>query len=409
MKSEKKISLYSTVEKILEQAKSKPDNIERFLSIQRMATIGSLSGRIAHNLNNILGGILGYSQLLQNELDPASDAFRQASVIEQATKRASKLISQFLILSDNPRSQKGPNDPKKLVEHVVSVLKSGFGKNTSIDIHFNHKSKRIWADFSLMSQVLLNVGLNAREAMPSGGVLKLQTGLSSLYDVSKNKYIKNYPANFVVFKISDTGVGINSEIMPLIFDPFFTTKESTMAGGLGLTLAKGIVADHNGEIKVFSKVGEGTTFEIYIPVIREINSAEKEGDMNMEDRTGEGELILVVDDEEDLRAMAKTIFENKGYRVLLAKDGETAIKAYREHADEIRLIILDIVMPGIDGVQIYQEFKAKGSGAKIILTSGYLEDFKIQNVLSQGVESFVPKPWDLPNLLRETRRVLDGF
>lgn len=408
MNSENKSPLYSTIERILEQVKSKQDIIERFLFIQRMATIGSFSGRIAHNLNNILGGILGYSQLLQNELEPSSDAWRQASVIEQATKRASALISQFLILSDIQRSPKGPIEPQKLLEQVVKILESGFSKNISIYTQFNHKSKKIWADFSLMIQVLLNICLNAREAMPSGGELTLQTALSSLHSVNKKK-MKGLTANYVVFKISDTGTGIKNEILPLIFDPFFTTKENTMAGGLGLTIVKGIVEDHHGKIKVFSKFGEGTTVKIYIPVMSGAETVKKAEQVNSEDYEGEGELILVVDDEEDLRAMAKAIFENKGYRVLLAKDGETAIKAYRKHADKIKLIILDIVMPGIDGVQIYQEFKAKGSHAKIILTSGYLEDSKIQNVLSQGIESFVPKPWDLPNLLKETRRVLNSF
>ncbi|MFQ5825633.1 MAG: response regulator [bacterium] len=397
--------LRTTIENIQKNLECEKDNIKKYLYTQRLASLGHLVGDIAHKFNNILGGILGYSQLLQNEIEPTSDAYRHALVIEKAAKRATKLISQLRLFINSHVYEKKPVCPEKLVKEVVTILESTFNKNIKINIQFNHSNEKILADFSAMCQALVNVCLNARDAMPDGGTLVIQTAISREKGRVQYSTKKNLSKKYVVFKIKDSGVGIAKKNLPLIFEPFFTTKDLEIGSGLGLTIVEGIVKDHRGKIKVYSKIGEGTTFEIYLPTtIKTCNYPEMPA--FVEDELGEGELIMVVDDEEVILNMAKNIFEKKGYKVLLADNGESAIKIYNEHADEIKLIILDMILPDIGGACVCQKIKAKGFKSKIILTSGYTNKSTINNMFKQGVESFVPKPWDLPELLKETKRVL---
>lgn len=399
--------LRTTIERIQENLEYGKGDIEKYLYSQRLASLGHLIGDIAHKFNNILGGILGYSQLLQNELEPNSDACRHALVIEKAAKRAATLISQLHIFVTNQVYQKKPVDPEKLVKDVVTILESTFNKNIRINIQFNHGTEKILADFPSMCQVLMNICLNARDAMPDGGNLLIQTEVSRHHGKVQRNAAKKSSKKFLVFKIRDSGVGIDKRILPHIFEPLFTTKEPEKGCGLGLALVDGIVKEHQGKVKVHSTIGKGTTFEIYLPAVTESVNCTESPEV-VESELGEGELILLVDDEEYIRNMAKTIFEKKGYRIILAENGESAIKIYNQYAEEIKLIILDMILPDIDGTHVCQKIKAKCSKSKIILTSGYTNDSTVNSMLEQGVESFVPKPWDLPQLLKETKRVLKG-
>lgn len=399
--------LRSTIDRIQENLEREKDNIEKYLRLQRLASLGNLVGDIAHKLNNILGGILGYSQLLQKELDPTSDVHRHGLIIEKAAKRAAKLISQLKIFANSQVYEKKPVYPENLVQEVVAILESVFNKNIKIDVQFDHNNQMILADFSSMCQVLLNVCINARDAMPDGGKLVIQTKLSTENDQGQNSTKRNSSRKYVVFEISDSGGGIEEKNLPHIFEPFFTTKEPEKGSGLGLTIVEGIVKEHQGKVNVSSKKGEGTTFEIYLPATNKTSEYPENSPVD-EDELGEGELIMVVEDEADLRDMAKSIFERKGYRVLVADNGESAIKICDEYKDEIRLIILDMILPDINGALVCQEIRAKGCKSKIILTSGYTNNSTINNMFKQGIESFVPKPWDLPELIKETKRILKG-
>ncbi|MFQ5708684.1 MAG: response regulator [bacterium] len=390
MKSVRLHALRSTVDKILRSAHSEQDHVEKFLSTQKLACIGKFTGDIAHKLNNILGGILGYSQLLQEELEPTSNAFKQACEIESASKRAAKILTQLLIISDDKIVKKRAIDPEEVIQDVVTIFENSLKKKVSLSVHFNHKSRKIWANYALLSQALMNLCLNARDAIIGDGHITIETELLN---------------DEIVFKIQDTGTGIKEELLPFIFEPFFTTKEEGIGSGLGLTVVDGIVRHHKGEIKVLSEEDKGSTFTVAMPVAQEAHSNSKKR-RDSEDLLGEGELIMVVDDEKDLREIAKKIFEKKGYRVLLAEDGSSALRVFNECEEEIKLVILDLIMPGLDGAQVYNELKTKESDTKIILTSGYTKDTTVQTIIDEGTESFVAKPWEVTELLRITKEVL---
>ncbi|MFQ5752133.1 MAG: ATP-binding protein, partial [bacterium] len=365
MNIRKKQTLLSTIERIQADLQSNPENVVKYLHSQQLANIGNMVGGIAHTFNNILGGILGYAQLLKEELPQNSDPYRHAAVIEKAAKRASKLLSQLHIISNkNHIYQKVPIDPIALVEEVVSIIKSCFPRNIRITTAFHHDAERILADFPSMCQVLMNICLNAKESMPHGGDLKIQT------DLARKKEVQNlcgFDENeqYVVFKISDTGSGIKKKDLPHIFEPFFSTKGANGGSGFGLTIVEAIVKDLHGGVSVCSRFGKGSSFIVYLP------STVPVARVRTEKLQGKGEVILVVDDEEDLREMAKKILERKGFRVLLADTGPNAIKVFEENAQDIQLVLLDMILPGIDGAQVYQKLKKNGTKPKIILTSGY--------------------------------------
>lgn len=388
--------LQSTIKKIFEKSASKQEYANRFLEVQRMAGIGHFAASIAHNLKNVMGGILGYSQLMKEELEPDSDFFRQIEQIEKASRRASEILTRLLFFSNRQQGLQKVIDPGTVLDEVVNILNNNTKRNIKIHTKVNHQAARIYADSILISQALLNVCLNSFDAMPYGGHLRLDLDVATDAEAQQQSYVR--------FKISDTGVGIPDEVLSRVFEPFFTTKEIGKGAGLGLTIVDGIVKEHKGNIAISSKVNEGTTVELAFPVTtRQVYESHSDP---TDDLIGDGDLILVVDDEEDLRLMAKKIFEKKGYRVLLAHDGKSAIQTFRRHATEIRLVILDLIMPGLDGFQIYQELKASGDRLKIILTSGYPKNTSIENLIKQGVESFIPKPWEINELLEETKRVL---
>ncbi len=398
-------SLRATIERIKNNLDFGSENIEKYLYSQRLSSLGHLVCDIAHKFNNILGGILGYSQLLLNDLEPNSNAHRQVLVIEKATQRAAKLISMLHILASDHVYEKKLICPEKVVKEVAAILENTFNKNIQIEVRLYHDNEKIRVDFLSICHALLNVCLNARDAMSNGGKLIIETKLT--FEKNKAQEIKKKDSSrkYVVFKISDTGVGIEEENFPFIFEPFFTTREYGQGSGLGLTIVEGIVKEHQGKIKVHSQKGKGTTFEICLPAVSKVPRGRKKPP-EVENELGQGELILLVDDEEDLREMAKTIFEKKGYRVLLAKDGQSAIHTYTQYKNDIKLIILDMVLPDLDSEQICQQIKSQGAKPKIIVTSGYTDGSTINNIFKHGADSFVPKPWHLPELLKETRRVI---
>ncbi len=391
MKSNTEQPLFDTLECIKKELESNPENLEKYLQILRLASVGEMMGELGHTFNNILGGILGYSQLLKEHLPEGSDALRQAEVIEKASRRASRLVSQMQFFTQKQTGQKRIVDPKQIVTEIRSILESGFNKNIKIITQCNHDSARLSVDLAAIYQTLLNICRNCKNAMPEGGELTIRTKLKG---------------QFVTFEISDTGIGINSNDLPHIFEPFFSKKESGFASGMGLAIAKAIVKDHQGEIVAESEVGKGTVLRVFLPVVppsgKPITATERQDTFTKAD----GELIMVVDDEEDLCEMAKRILEKRGFKVVTAGSGETAIEVFENHADEIKLVILDMILPDGDGTKVYKKIKELNPNSKIILTSGYIHNAPFQELIDSNKEKFLPKPWDLPELIQEAERVL---
>ncbi len=391
MKSNADQPLFDNLKCIKNDLESNPENLEKYFQILKLASVGEMMGEISHTFNNILGGILGYSQLLKEQLQEGSDALRQAEVIEKASKRASKLVSQMQFFSQKQSYQKRIVDPKQIVTEVALILESTFNKNIKITTQFNHGSARLFVDLAAIYQILLNICRNCKDAMPEGGELAMRTELKD---------------QFVTFEISDTGFGIDSNDLPHIFEPFFSRKESGFASGMGLAVAEAIVKDNQGRIVAESEVGKGTVFRVFLPTAKPSVKLTKSADNQDKFMKADGELIMVVDDEEDLREMAKRIFEKRGFKVVIAGSGETAIKVFEKHANEIKLVILDMILPEGDGTKVYKKIKELSKDSKIILTSGYIHNAPFQELIENNQENFLPKPWDITELIEEAERVL---
>ena len=392
MKSNAEQPLFDNLKCIKKDLESNPENLEKYLQILRLASVGEMMGELSHTFNNILGGILGYSQLLKEQMLEGSDALRQAEVIEKASRRASKLVSQMQFFTQKQTGQKRIVDPKQIVTEIASILESTFNKNIKIITQCDHGTARLSVDLTAIYQILFNICRNCKNAMPEGGELAIRTKLQD---------------QLVIFEISDTGFGIHSNDLPHIFEPFFSKKESGLVSGMGLAIAEAIAKDHDGKIVAESEVGKGTVFRVFLPVVQPSEKPNKSIDKQDTFTKANGELIMVVDDEEDLCEMAKRIFEKRGFKVVIAGSGKTAIEVFQNHADEIKLVILDMILPEGDGTKVYKKIKELNKNSKIILTSGYIHNAPFQELLENNEEHFLPKPWDLPELIQEAERVLE--
>ncbi len=398
------LALTSTIERLKELLATDPQNLERFLASQRYSAIGAMVRNIAHTFNNVLGGILGYSQLLKDEVEEGSHAYRHALIIEGAAKRAANLVSQIYVMSNHTQGhERRIIDPQLLVEEVVALLKSSFPPNIAFATVFNHHGRRVLVDYPNLCQVLLHICMNARDAMPEGGELTIATYLS---DKAEGANLAAEVDEYVLFKIADTGTGIAAELLPYIFETFVSTREKKVAGGLGMTIARAIVQDHGGDIFVKSEPGKGAIVTVRIPAAPAQPPAVES--LPLEDETGneQSRAILVVDDEEELRDLAKSIFERKGFRVLLAENGESALNIFEDHFDDIGVILLDVSMPGLGAEHVYQRLQESNHRVKIILTSGHARYSAHLKFLERAKLPFFPKPWDLPELLKEVSRLL---
>ncbi|MFQ5641385.1 MAG: response regulator [bacterium] len=367
-----------------------------------LAIVGNIVGGTAHTFNNILGGILGYSQLLLQQLEPSSRSFRQASIIEKAAKRATKLTSQLHFWS-NPvfPFQKSIVEPGRFIDEVLSTVQPSLAENILLVVRLDHQSYNMTADIHWLSKAIINIIINAAEAMPEGGKLTLRTFVSKAPKVTAKSFEK-----YIIFRISDTGVGIKTQHLSHIFEPYFRHEKSGAHLGLGLTMAQAIVMYHGGHISVKSQVGAGSLFDVYLPVVKKklpVHNVKNKGGHVLSDE----KVILVVDDENDLRTLAKTIFERKGYKVLLAENGHDAVRVFRKHADKIQLIILDLILPGMDPSEVYQKLREVKDEQKMILTSGYNEESPTLHFLKDCDDYFISKPWDVPRLVERVHELVD--
>jgi len=397
----KEEQLQELLTKLENSLKASPENIISFSHLSKLANIGQLTMGISHTFNNILGGILGYSQLLKSELGGNEDCVRQASVIEAAARRASKLVAQLQFHSYKNKPCISIIDPQVIVDEVVLLTTSSFPKNIKISSRCNHEGANVMVDMPSICQALLNICFNARDAMYEGGDLAIETFLDN--DGKNSDEIKT---ECVIFRISDTGVGIPKELLTRIFQPFFTTKEDTLASGLGLTIAEGIIKSHEGDISVHPGAEKGTTFDVRLPCKQTSYVPENKSISKSIDE--KEQLIMVVDDEKDLCQMAQKILEKKGYKVLLASSGKNAIEIYEEKHKSINLVILDMIMPGVDGSKVYHALRNISTKPKLIVTSGYVHNAPFQNIIDSGNVTFIPKPWDLPEFLKLTETVLSS-
>jgi len=371
--------------------------------VQKMEALATLSGGIAHDFNNLLTGLLGNASLLLLDNQLQDRHVEKLKNIEKYVERASNLTKQLLGLSKYGKYEVKPTDINKLVMDCSSL----FGETKKEITIIRHLGKDMWpveVDRGQLEQVLLNLFVNAAHAMPTGGEIYLETRNVVLdsQDVIPYQLI---PGRYIQITVTDTGVGIDNAIKDKIFDPFFTTKQKEMGTGLGLASAYGIITNHDGIITVSSRLDEGTTFTIFLPA----STMEVEPEATIKNILLRGEeTILLVDDEEMVSETGKQLLELLGYNVITAGSGREALGLFEKSKDEIDLVILDMIMPGLSGGDTFDELKRLNPTIKTILSSGYSPNGQTADILSRGCGGFLQKPFNITELSAKVREILDA-
>ncbi len=375
----------------------------QFIQAQKMESIGTLASGIAHDFDNILATIMSYASLIKTGILEDSEIFGQADAIERSVDRAARLTKQLLGFAREGEHEAEPVNLNAIADETLKIVGSTFEKSIEIETRYHKLLPTVEGDAGQLEQVLMNLCVNARDAMDGRGKLIVETGVEAPAEGFIRRHLEARPGLYATLSVSDTGVGIDRENLQKIFEPFFTTKgEGT---GLGLSMVYGIVKSHGGFVSVYSEPCVRTTLKVYLPAS---GKPEVEETAGAETPFGDNELILVVDDEEHQRSLAGEMLETFGYRVLTAEDGSKAVEIYGKHKDEIDLAILDMVMPKMGGRETFLKLKEMDPHVKALLSSGYSPDAKVQMILDAGVIGFVRKPFHLNELLSEVRSALNA-
>ncbi|GEM_PF-452821 len=377
---------------------------EEMLQAQKMEAIGTLAGGIAHDFNNLLMGIQGNVSLLKLKIDAKSTEFERLKNIEEYVQHGSDLTMQLLGFARGGRYEVQPTDMNFLIRREIAL----FGrtkKEIEIQTKFQDNLWAVQVDQGQIAQVFLNLFVNAWQAMPQGGYLYVQTENVFLNDETlRAKSLSLRSGEYVKISVSDTGVGMSREIMKRIFEPFFTTKQKEKGTGLGLAAAYGIIKNHGGAIEVESEEGQGTTFTIYLPATQKDIKIEKK-EVSEDVVSGKGK-ILFVDDEEGILNVGKQLLETLGYEVLTANSGNEAIKIFRNKKNRFDLVILDMIMPGMGGLEVYEKLKKEDPDIKVLLASGYSLNSQASEIMARGCDGFIQKPFSLEKLSSKVVEVL---
>lgn len=379
---------------------------EQLRRAQKMEAIGTLAGGIAHDFNNILQAISGYTQILLLDRAAADPGYHELRTIQGASERAGQLVQQLLTFSRQVESQRRPIDINREVRLVRTLLERTIPRMIDIELRLAADLHSVNADPAQIEQLLMNLGTNARDAMLHGGRLLIETSNITLGEDDASTVLDVHPGRYVLLAVSDTGVGMDRHTVEHIFDPFFTTKEIGKGTGLGLASAYGIVKSHGGNITCDSEVGRGTTFKIYLPALESIGASLKEA-VPEPTLPGGDETILVVDDEEWIRDLARQMLQRVGYHVIVASSGEAALDVYGDLKDRIDLVILDLSMPGMGGHRCFQQMQRINPSVKAVFASGYLYDGAVKDMVEFEAAGYLGKPYQFTDLLHTVRQILD--
>jgi len=375
---------------------------------QRLESIGRLAGGVAHDFNNLLTAITGYSQMLLLQLETQNPMRGKLELIKKAADRASSLTGQLLAFSRKQLLQPQVLDLNTLIANIDKMLRRIIGEDIELVTVFGADIGRIKADPTQLEQVLLNLVVNARDAMPNGGKIVIETTNAELGDEYARRHLGVTPGPYVMVAVSDIGCGMEAEILKHIFEPFYTTKKKGKGTGLGLSTVYGIVKQSGGNIWVYSEAGQGTTFKIYLPQVEEEMEESKPEEVPRE-VSGGTETILVAEDEEFVRNFVKDILQKYGYRVLEAQHGSEALRVGLEYSGPIHLLLTDVVMPRMSGQQLAKQMATLRPVAKVLYMSGYTESAIVHHGVLDSHAEFVQKPFTGETLARRVREVLDNF
>ena len=380
---------------------------EQLRQSQKFESLGALASGIAHDFNNILAIIMGHASLIKLIKDAPPKLAKHLEAISNATARGASLVNQMLTFARKTGTIEEPLDVNQLVKEMSRMISETFPKTIKLKMNVGHDLPYIIADVTQMNQVLMNLCLNARDAMPNGGTLTISTTTVDCNKVNL-KFPKAAAQSYVLLSVADTGVGMDRQTRQRIFEPFFTTKIAGKGTGLGLAVVHGIVNAHNGFIDLESKPKEGTTFYIYLPAQGKLTEIESPEALRDEDLPKGTETILVVEDEEALQGFIRQLLEKNGYTVLIAGNGEQAIDIYRQQMRQIALVLMDLGLPKLSGDEVCRKIRAFDPSANFIIASGYLDPM-IKTELSQvGVKGYIQKPYSPIEILKKIREVIDS-
>jgi PAS domain S-box-containing protein len=378
---------------------------EHLRQAQKMEAIGRLAGGVAHDFNNLLTVITGNLSLTLTSLPPGDPHREALQAVDRAAWRAAELVRQLLGFSRQTVLWLQPTDLNSCVGEVVGVLRRTIDPRVVVEVRTAPDLWAVRADPGQLNQVLLNLCLNARDAMPAGGRLLLETANLILDEAAAAASPGARPGEFVRLRVADTGEGIPADVLPRIFDPYFTTKEAGKGTGLGLAMVFGIVQQHRGWIVCTSAPGRGAAFDIYLPRLPQPTAESRAA--NPEPPPARGtETVLLVDDDAAVRHLGQSVLEKYGYRVLTAEDGGQALDVYRRGQERVDLVILDMTMPRLSGLDTLHQLRETDPGVRVLFTSGYTSDEGLA-LGEEGVLGFIPKPYAERDLARAVRGALD--
>jgi len=386
---------------------------KRLQQSQKMEAIGTLTGGVAHDFNNLLTAIIGNVQLALRKAKPEDSIQHSLQEIEKAGNRAALLTRQLLAFSRRQHLERRTINLNEIIADFMKMLERIIGEDVEMSVQYASDLPAVFADPAQIEQVVMNLAVNARDAMPEGGKLNIETYNIELDESYCQRYPDMQPGRYAQIRVSDSGSGMDEETQARIFEPYFTTKGIDKGTGLGLSIVYGIVKQHDGHINVCSELGRGTIFQVFLPIVKQ--TVEEETQPLQPSLLGGTETILVAEDEEPLRNLAKDILEGLNYKVLLAKNGEEAVQMFTANREQIDMLLFDVVMPHMSGVEAAERIRASGSRVPLIFMTGYSYEtvqnrFEKQNQLIENIGALViQKPYSLQFLGRKVREVLDTF
>jgi PAS domain S-box-containing protein len=377
---------------------------EQFFRIQRLESIGTLAGGIAHDINNILTPILGAAQVLKGRLAQDPERYQQMlNMIENNAKRGSALVKQVLSFARGFKGERTIIQVRHLITEILQVAKQTFPRIIEFRAHIPEDLWPVSGDSTQLHQVLMNLVVNARDAMPQGGTLTISAVNQHLDEVYTRMNLEATVGNYIVITVADTGMGMEPEVLERIFEPFFTTKDVGTGTGLGLSTVRGIVKSHGGFVRVSSQVGQGTEFNIFLPAVEDLPAPEPDA---LEIPQGRGELILVVDDEANILDVAKIILESHNYQTVIASNGVEAIAIYAKYKEKISAVLMNMLMPEMDGTTAIRTIHKINPQIPIISCSGLNTTGNVLPSISLNVQAVLAKPFTGKELLHSLNRVL---
>ena len=378
----------------MQEAAAEKKQLEvQLLRTQRLESIGTLAGGIAHDLNNVLTPILTSTQLLLQSKLSHKKQRQLLETIESSTRRGAALVRQVLSFAQGVEGQYTIVSVKSLILEIKQIAEGTFPKSIEVSMDVPYDFWAVFGDVTQLHQVLMNLVVNARDAMPQGGTLQILAEHLLIDENYAAMHLDAQIGSYIAISVTDTGTGIPAELLDRIFEPFFTTKELGKGTGLGLSTVIGIVKSHGGFVSVYSQVGQGTQFKVYLPALETGETQQTQVELP----SGNGELILVVDDEAAIREITKISLETNKYQVIIVRDGIEAIAEYTQHKDQISLVLMDMMMPSMDGATAIKMLQKIDPQVKIIAVSGLLPSARV--IEEFGVKAFLSKPYTARELL----------